>query len=134
MNKLATMAAIGLMTAATPCLAWVDEPVQQREHHQVWGMTCRPYDGDAFYVTTNAEVGGITIIHGRNGVLRSNQIEIIKDTDYGFIVVANGFDFKGKHREIEMHVTKTGTRSFLYVNRDLHNGIPCGPASSVSND
>lgn len=133
MNKIVTMAAIGLMTAATPCFAWVDAPVQSREHHDVWKMRCFPVDNIPFDVMTGSVAGGLVLIYGRNGVIRQNKIESVTDSDAGFIVFANGFDFHGRHREIELHVTKGGS-SALAVNRDIDNMIHCGSASAASDD
>ena len=127
MNKLliTTILAFGLMSSSA--FAWVDHP---REQHNAWGLTCYPSNGDAFTVTSNAEAGGILMIHGKNGVSRSNVIESTENTDWGFIVIANGADFKGNHRELELHVSKQG-KSFLAVNRDFDHAIPCGNAYGV---
>ena len=111
-----------LMTTAAACLlsvpalAWVDHP--SREHHDIWKMKCYPDDGPAFNVTTNDSVGGLVILYGKNGQARSNTIKSVENTDYGFLVIANGRDAKGRHREIELHVTKNGDRSHLAVDRD----------------
>jgi hypothetical protein len=89
-------------------------------------MTCHPNDGGAFQVTTGSEEGKILIIFGKHGQARINTIESIKNVDEGFFVVANGSDFRGKHREIEVLVSKQA--GFLAVNRDVDGAIPCGPA------
>ena len=131
MRKLAILTAAILAGSAVPALAWVDHP--SREHHDIWHMKCFPDNGDPFNVTTNDKAGGLVIIYGKNGQARSNTIESTEDTDYGFLVIANGFDFKGRHREIELHVSTNG-HSYLAVNRDTAHMIDCNNAEGVSDD
>ena len=118
--------ALIFIALGTPARAYMEH----REQHHAWGLTCFPADGDAFNVTTNAEAGGILMIHGKHGVSRSNVIESTENTNNGFIVVANGDDFKGNHRELELHVSMNG-HSFLAVNRDLDHLIACGDARGI---
>ena len=96
MRKLAILTAAILAGSAVPALAWVDHPAPTREHHDIWHMKCYPDDGTPFNVTTNDKAGGLVIIYGKNGQARSNTIESTENTDYGFLVIANGFDFKGQ--------------------------------------
>ena len=67
---------------------------------------------------------------GSTGQSRSNTIESTENTDYGFLVIANGFGLKGRHREIELHVSTNG-RSHLAVDRNTHKMIDCGNAEGV---
>jgi len=115
------------LAATVPAFAWVDHP---RVQHDVWKMRCFPTNNVPFVVTTNDKAGGLLIIYGKNGQARINEIESTEDTDYGFMVIANGSDFKGKHREIELHVSTSG-RSHLAVNRDTDHMIDCDDARSA---
>ena len=126
----ATFAIALLATSVAPALAWVDHPSDHREYHDIWGMTCYPENGVPFRVTTNANVPGVLIIYGAHGVSRLNNIESVKNIKNDFAVVANGFDYKGKHREIELIVSK-GT-SILGINRDSNNVIQCSGATGVA--
>jgi hypothetical protein len=130
--KIVTLATIGLLTTASSAMAWIDHPSDDREHHDIWRMTCYPTDGPSFKVTTNAKPGGILIIYGAHGVARINNIESVKNINDGFVVVANGFDYAGKHREIEVGVSKD--TSFLAVNRDTDNSIPCSGAIGIEGE
>ena len=130
--KMATLATIALLTTSSAALAWVDHPSDSdnREHNDIWGMTCYPDHNIPFKVTTNSKMGGVLIIYGKNGQARINDIESVKNTSDDFIVVANGFDYSGKHREIELVVSKK--TSFLAVNRDADHVIECSGAVGVS--
>ena len=130
MRKLLMTTAAAACLLVGPAFAWVEHP---REHHDIWKLRCYPDDGAPFNVTTNDKSGGLLIIYGKHGQARSNEIESVKDTDEGFLVVANGFDFKGRHREIELHITKGGD-GFLGVNRDTDHLISCSAAHGVSDD
>jgi hypothetical protein len=129
--KLMTLATIGLLATSSSAFAWVDNPSNSdnREHHDIWGITCYPDNGVPFKVTTNAKTGGSLIIFGAHGQARINEIESVKEIENDFVVVANGFDYKGKHREIELLVSK-GT-SVLGVNRDADNVIQCNGAIGI---
>ena len=99
-------------------------------------MTCFPVDNVPFKVTTNDKAGGVLLIEGAHGVIRKNEIEEVENIHQhgvgSMVVIANGFDYNGRHREIELHVSKQA--GMLAVNRDIEHGIPCGPAVGVSDD
>jgi hypothetical protein len=133
-TKIATLATIGMLATASSAFAWIDHPSDSddREYHDIWGMTCYPTNGVPFKVTTSGKTGGSLIIYGAHGQARINDIESVKNIDDGFVVVANGFDYKGKHREIEVGVSKK--TSFLAVNRDIDNSIQCSGAIGIEGD
>jgi hypothetical protein len=124
-----------LLLGTTPAYAWVDR-APTTEYHDLWGMQCFPVDNVPFHVTTNDKAGGVLLIEGAHGVIRSNDIEEVKNIHLhgvgSMVIIANGFDYNGHHREIELHVSKQA--GMLAVNRDIEHGIPCGPAVGVSDD
>ena len=95
-------------------------------------MTCYPTNGVPFKVTTSGKTGGSLIIYGAHGQARINEIESVKNTKQGFIIIANGYDYNGKHREIEVEVSIDS--SSLSVNRDTDNAIQCSEATGLEGD
>jgi hypothetical protein len=128
-TSLVTFAALGLITA-TP----ITTAAETWETHNTWATTCRPFDGEPFYVTADSYVGGSIDIYGRGGRPWRNEItDSTNLTDSrSFGVEGRGLDVHGRMRTITMVFAPD--RTLLAVNHDANHEIICDNAHGVSND
>jgi len=125
-----------LTLATTPVFAYTENRdhhwTEQREVHDSWEMACFPTNNDPFRIVSSWSERTL-IIFGRNGVRRYNTVVSSMDTNNGFIIEADGFDYRGRPRHIKVHFSDNGT-SYLDVTDRNDPAIHCGNAVANSDD